>query len=158
MNWEAVAAVSELVGAIAVVATLIYLSVQLRQNNILLKEQAKYHMLQNQISYHDRFAEDPELVRTMYGTDLTDEENLRMRRLAGSIAVLFRWNWEFLRAKERIFGLKDVPTEAFAYEFAKANLGEFWDDVKSIYDPSFVSFMDSDVVPRVSSNRGERGR
>jgi len=148
MNWEALAAISEVVGAIAVVTTLIYLSVQLRQNNILLKEQAKYHMLQNQISYHDRFAEDPELVKTMYGTDLTEEENLTMRRLAGAIAVLFRWNWEFLRAKEQIFGLTDVPTEAFAYEFAKANLGEFWEDIKGIYDPEFVSFMDSHVVPQ----------
>lgn len=148
MNWEAVAAISEMIGAIAVVTTLIYLSVQLRQNNILLKEQAKYHMLQNQISYHDRFAEDPELVKTMYGAEMSEEENLRLRRLAGAIAVLFRWNWEYLRAQEQIFGLTDVPTDAFSYEFSKANLGEFWDDLKSIYDPRFVSFMDSDVVPR----------
>lgn len=32
MNWEAIGAVGELIGAVAVVATLIYLAVQIRQN------------------------------------------------------------------------------------------------------------------------------
>ena len=32
MNWDAIGAVSELIGAVAVVATLIYLAVQIRQN------------------------------------------------------------------------------------------------------------------------------
>ena len=36
MNWDAVGAIAELAGAIAVVATLIYLTVQVRQNSDLL--------------------------------------------------------------------------------------------------------------------------
>ena len=32
VNWEAIAAVGQLVGALAVLATLIYLAVQIRQN------------------------------------------------------------------------------------------------------------------------------
>ncbi|MGI9324326.1 MAG: hypothetical protein ACR2PZ_03835 [Pseudomonadales bacterium] len=32
MNWDAIEAIGEVVGAVAVVLTLIYLSVQLRQN------------------------------------------------------------------------------------------------------------------------------
>ena len=32
VNWDAVGAIGEIVGALAVVATLIYLSIQLRQN------------------------------------------------------------------------------------------------------------------------------
>jgi hypothetical protein len=150
MNWDAIGALAEVLGALAVFVTLVYLAYQLRQNNILLKEQAKYHMLQNQISYHDRFVVNPELVKTMYGQHLSEAENLRLRRLSGAVAVFFRWNWEYLRAQERIFGLTDVPTDAFAYEFSKANLGEFWDDVKHIYDPEFVTFMDRKVIPQVS--------
>lgn len=37
MNWEAVGAVAELVGAIAVVLTLAYLAVQIRQNSRLIE-------------------------------------------------------------------------------------------------------------------------
>ncbi len=32
MNWDALGAVGEIVGAVAVVATLVYLSIQIRQN------------------------------------------------------------------------------------------------------------------------------
>jgi hypothetical protein len=37
MNWEAVGAVAELAGALAVVITLIYLAVQIRQNSRLIE-------------------------------------------------------------------------------------------------------------------------
>ncbi len=35
MNWEAIGAIGEMAGAVAVVLTLIYLSVQVRQNSLL---------------------------------------------------------------------------------------------------------------------------
>ncbi len=40
MNWEAIAAVAEFAGAIAVIITLIYLSYQLRQSNQIAKAEA----------------------------------------------------------------------------------------------------------------------
>jgi len=41
MNWEAIGAVSETIGAIAVVVTLIYLAVQIRQNSENLAAQVR---------------------------------------------------------------------------------------------------------------------
>ncbi|MCP5347148.1 MAG: hypothetical protein R3F41_14290 [Gammaproteobacteria bacterium] len=41
MNWEAIAAIGELVGAIAVVVSLAYLAIQIRQNTKQVAEQAK---------------------------------------------------------------------------------------------------------------------
>jgi hypothetical protein len=37
MNWEALGAVGEIVGAVAVVVTLVYLALQIRQNSRLIK-------------------------------------------------------------------------------------------------------------------------
>lgn len=37
MNWEAIGAIGEILGALAVVATLVYLTVQLRQNSLQLR-------------------------------------------------------------------------------------------------------------------------
>ena len=37
MNWDAVGAIAELIGGLTVLLTLIYLSVQIRQNSISLK-------------------------------------------------------------------------------------------------------------------------
>lgn len=41
MNWDAISAVGEIVGAAAVVLTLIYLAVQIRQNNKHLAQEAQ---------------------------------------------------------------------------------------------------------------------
>ena len=40
MNWEAIGAVGEIIGAVAVVVSLIYLATQLRQSNELARENA----------------------------------------------------------------------------------------------------------------------
>ncbi len=40
MNWEAIGAVGEIVGALAVIATLVYLAVQIRQNTASVKAAA----------------------------------------------------------------------------------------------------------------------
>ena len=37
MNWEAIGAIGEVIGALAVVASLIYLASQIRQNNKLAR-------------------------------------------------------------------------------------------------------------------------
>ena len=43
MNWEAVGAIGEIIGAIAVVVTLIYLAGQLRQNTMALRSASYEH-------------------------------------------------------------------------------------------------------------------
>ena len=51
MNWEAVGAFAEAIGAIAVVATLIYLAAQIRQNTTALKGQTRASITQSSIDH-----------------------------------------------------------------------------------------------------------
>ncbi len=41
MNWEAFGAIAEMVGGIAVLVTLVYLALQVRQNSVLLEQNTK---------------------------------------------------------------------------------------------------------------------
>jgi hypothetical protein len=41
MNWEAIGAIGEVAGAIGVIVTLLYLSIQIRQNSKMMKANAK---------------------------------------------------------------------------------------------------------------------
>ena len=52
MNWEAVGAVGDLIGGIAVLVTLIYLAVQLKQTQKMLKGQAAQARTELGISLH----------------------------------------------------------------------------------------------------------
>ena len=46
MNWEAISTIAEIIGAAAVVISLIYLAVQIRQNNRQVEEQIRALRLQ----------------------------------------------------------------------------------------------------------------
>jgi hypothetical protein len=150
VNWEAIGAIGEIVGAAAVIGTLAYLSVQIRQTNVIAREQAHYHMLQNQISYYDRLATDPEFVKTVYGEHLNESEVRHLQHQSHATSAFFKWNWEFLRAQEGIYGSTDVPVEGFRREFKNANLGEQWTSQQHIFDVRFVRFMNAEVVPHAN--------
>ncbi len=63
MNWDAIGAVGELVGAAAVVVTLIFLTIQLRQNTKVAYWQMTTTNLQTWEQLHIDLARDPELFR-----------------------------------------------------------------------------------------------
>ena len=44
MNWDAIGAIGEIIGAAAVVAALMYLSIQTRQANLLARASAVLHI------------------------------------------------------------------------------------------------------------------
>lgn len=58
MNWEAVGAIGEVVGAVAVISTLIYLAVQVRQNNRNLAEATSASISQSFASINSRISSD----------------------------------------------------------------------------------------------------
>ena len=62
MNWEALGAIGELVGAIAVVATLGYLIVQIRQNTRELQHSSSWAINQGLTQIHDRVINNPDLI------------------------------------------------------------------------------------------------
>ena len=63
MNWEAAGAIGEIVGAAAVVATLVYLAVQIRQSSRIASVQASQHVLEGAAELQARIAGDEDLRR-----------------------------------------------------------------------------------------------
>lgn len=148
MNWEAIGTITEIIGVVLIVVTLVYLARQVNQNNQLLNEQASYNMLQNQISYYDALAREPELVNVVYGIPI-DDTALTRRRKAESYALgkFYRWNWEFLKIRENniLTDWSDLPIQAFRREWERADFGQYWDEQKRIFSPDFVNFIDTEI-------------
>jgi len=61
MNWEALGAVAELLGAIGVIATLVYLSAQIRHNNDQLRGAATTAVYEYQRTLTEMLSADREL-------------------------------------------------------------------------------------------------
>ena len=149
MSWQMISTISEVIATLTVIVTLIYVARQLRQNNEILKEQATYNMLQNQLSYYDGLAREPNLVNVVYNIPENDiEATVRAKAESHATAEFFRWHWEYLRVVEEILSDKDMPIDGFRREWNRAGFLPHWQEQKYIFDPRFVKFIDSNIVQR----------
>ena len=62
MNWEAIGAVGEIIGAIAVVASLVYVGIQVHQSNILSRSQTRQSIMQLVQQELYKLADDPTIL------------------------------------------------------------------------------------------------
>jgi hypothetical protein len=100
MNWDALGAIAELLGAIAVVATLAYLSVQLRQNTASVRTSSAAAHSEAMRSLNIAVAQDAELVRLYWAglanrAALTDEDRRRFDFLIGATTQGMEQMWRF---------------------------------------------------------------
>lgn len=61
MNWEAIAAVGELAGAVAVVVSLLYLARQISQNTRAMRRTAAHEAVDGMLSWFSHALADPDL-------------------------------------------------------------------------------------------------
>ena len=87
MNWNAVGAVGEIWGALAVFITLVYLALQVRQNTRAMKRTAFQELINYYATITDFYStrEGAELVaKARHGLDLLDEpDRIRILNLVG---------------------------------------------------------------------------
>jgi hypothetical protein len=122
MNWEALGAIAELLGAVGVVVTLFYLAVQIRQNTKSVRAATFQETMRDVSSLADLTTKDPDLARVyLAGIDdlasLPIEDRVRfgafmlsfLRRIENLVyqteqGMLDPDSWEGLReALRRIF-------------------------------------------------------
>lgn len=150
MNWEALGAIGEVVGAIGVIVTLGYLAVQIRQNTASLKSSTLQTMLEAAAGLHDLCASDPDLGRIFLKgvgnrASLTEEEAPRFEFLMMS----------FLRRFENIYnqGVSGQLTESdwsgvkvsSLNTLARPGAREWWHANQHRFSPSFVKWVSTEI-------------
>ena len=153
MNWEALGAIGEIVGAAAVVITLIYLAVQLRQNTRAVEHAIHRGAFEDGQAWLYRLIENKELADLyragLRNESLTREDAIRFRFL---MQVLFN-HWHHARR----FGAPGAaaPTDV-ASVLSTPGGAAYWRRAReqelSVADPDFKAFVDG-VLREVESNR-----
>ena len=92
MNWEAIAAIGEIVGAIAVVATLIYLAIQIRTARISAASAATYSAMEGYSRWRANILQNSDIANAVakanqYET-LNEREQFQLRTLADELFIL----------------------------------------------------------------------
>ncbi len=149
MNWEAIGAVAEFVGAVAVVITLIYLISQLRQNTKALRSSSYGSIHQQEDNFLADMARDPNLARleakAALGLESLDEsERLQWSWLGRRIVYMFQ-NFHYQR---QLGGVEDTIAAGWDNAwtiFLTSNKGvkQTYETVMPSMSKSFVEYSES---------------
>jgi hypothetical protein len=149
MNWDAIGAIAELLGAIGVIASLAYLSVQIRQNTRQIGEHSRelrisaIDSIANSFSrFRDPLIRDPELaalwVRGIADyQSLDDVERVRLGRLLQELFFAHQNTWSrFMEGATTEASWLD-HRQAIAANLSHPGIKTWWAETRSIYADDF---------------------
>jgi hypothetical protein len=156
MNWEAVGAVGEMLGAAGVIVTLIYLARQIRLSNAATRLSMSHSIASAARDWNKPLLEDPELAWTFQvGTEdptaLSPKEKARFIELCFSLLRMFEDAYyqyqngaldpEVWRGYEKLY---------IAYALAPG-FQMYWEQRRETFRPDFRAFIDSHTPPEAST-------
>lgn len=147
-------AIGEVVGAIAVVITLLYLSVQLRQNSRVIEHSVHRGVFQDASDWVYKLVEDPQLAELyragMNGEDLSSTDRLRFSMLLGQL--FGHWNHAYSIGAFHIVDNAQIPGV-----LARPGGAAYWKRASSggviSLDPEFVAYVNRIVANTNAASR-----
>ena len=153
MNWDAIGAIAELIGAIAVVITLIYLAIQVRQNTRAIRLDTGHAITEEFRGMFALMAEHMELA------DLVHRAATDPASISGAEKVrYYGLNGNFVRALENAYiqrseGALDprhwAGMERMLADYARLpGFLDFWADRQHWFSEDFQQYMDQQILHR----------
>ena len=140
MNWDAIIAITEIVGVIAVIASLIYVAVQIKQNSSIARAHIVHDTSESYTKFFELLANDGELADIFRRA--TDGENLHETEIIRYSALLDVY----------FANLEDVDHQ---YKNDLYFVEDDDEDIVSFMAPQFRPFLDCPVGRLWWSNSGQ---
>ena len=93
MNWTKVSAAAEILSSVAILATLVYLAIEIQQNAEATQANTRQAMLASDQQFLELQVESPELHLLWYKPELSDEERIRLSYFLISHFRMRENNW-----------------------------------------------------------------
>lgn len=151
MSGFDVGQVIEIVANIGVIAGIVFLAFEIRQNNDLLAAQAREALHASRRDINLMIASTPDIAeivdKVRAGQSLTGGEAVRLEALQRSVMVTMEWQFEEYRRGR--LSLKDLRIDSWSAVFSgKGTFGpldQTWEKWKLQTSPEFVRFMEDNV-------------
>lgn len=143
MNWEAISAVGEILGAMAVVVTLFYLARQIRQNTIVTRAETTKDLYLASVQSIMELAGNDELAKTW--TDIRrfpDIDTSRRWALFQSFFRLYELQHNFYRQGLLDDEIADSYARVIQMFGASRHFPEYWDNARKTFHPEFAIYVD----------------
>jgi hypothetical protein len=138
---------------IGVIAGIVFLAFELRQNNELLETEARRGLMLNRMDINRSWAADENLMqlreKAFDGEPLTRGEQIRVEADLVSLLVGMEWEYEQFRSG-RVLG---VPVEGYRSIFNRfPYMKSLWPELRPRFTPEFSRFMDREVLEYVEAS------
>lgn len=149
MNWEAIGAVGEVVGAIAVVATLVYLTIQLRQNTQSVQNSAWQAIIRVLTDLDVTEATDPQLstfirVAEADPGELSEDQYWKFTKIAEARLGTFEYAYLATNRGTIEYYYWEAIRPYAEHYMLKPGYRRFWSEAaEAIYHPEFISYINS---------------
>ena len=139
---------------LGVLVGIVFLAIELRQNNELLEAQTRADNFDRMIGFAEQIMENPTLATVLQKTEnneeITEVEDILLRAMALRTFRQLEWTFREVEAG-RLDG--PVPVEIFRKGFGSEGifrwpLGEYWAGMKQFFAPDFVQFVEENIVNR----------
>jgi hypothetical protein len=146
MNWEAIGAVGEILGALGVIVTLGYLATQIRQNTASNRQAAARSTVDAINRLNFLVVEHPEII------DLSMRGLAELRKLNAIERARFHLHWmsSFIVYQQAFFHAQRFeierhlwrPIETHLFQYLRTpGLSEWWDENQNRFSPEFVAYV-----------------
>lgn len=147
MNWEAIGALGEVLGAAAVVLTLAYLAIQMRQNSLGLKVAAKQEMTRQYADFANTMLIHPELAdihrRGAASEELSDEETY----IFGALMNKATWYMASMHYQYNVHNMSEDDWRQSKHLIARycdmPGFRTYWQDAKDSYSSAFAQYIEN---------------
>ena len=152
MNWDAIGAIAELIGGVAVLITLIYLSIQVKQNSRMQRQQNVTEQTNRCIGSGQLMASDPEFAdifqRALNNMELTATEFMRLSGFFFAILTDFEEMYYTHKAGEQSeFRWQNLNTHVHWQIKPGTKGNEWWHAMKhNFYTKEFIEYVDHLLV------------
>jgi hypothetical protein len=160
MNLNDISSIANLLAAIGVLITLIYLSRQVRQGNVLAKYQARQRMIEQAQEELYRWADSPGLRESFIKTErLSAQEHEEVHYFL--LAAMRQREWEWFQFKDGVVekAVYEAYHEVIALHLGVPRTRHWWKTVGRIgFNPLFVAEVDKFLATRPTTTYFEQIR
>jgi len=158
MNWQAVGAAGEVLGAVAVVATLLYVSRELKEQNRALTTSVRDSVFQQLAAWNSQLMADEKLSHLFQRGAATDaweefspEERSRLIHVFYSFFKTFENVYVHTAEGSAHEALWDQNCQVFFAYAAKPGCRRYWTQREATLDPRFVEVLRSIESPELKT-------
>ncbi|MFT5137215.1 MAG: hypothetical protein ACI8XV_002252 [Arenicella sp.] len=136
-----------LLANIGVIAGVVFLALEIEQNNELLVQESRYSMIENQKDWKFFLNGNPEIAKLIYASDTEELSDIeKLRRFDIISGLLLTWQWEWEQSQSGLFGTSELPVEGFRALWKAQNIQMEWPELKLVLKSEFAGFLEEEVV------------